>query len=133
VKRRSGESGQVLMVFALALSLVVCGLLALNANASALFAADARVNAAALEAAQAGASEVDYSAFYDGGLPRLNRGQAVAACQAVLRDQRMDGGSCIVRGETVTATAQIRLHLPFNVPGTTFPVSATVNVGSVAE
>ena len=83
--RRRGESGQMIMVLALAFALFLFGVVALVADGAYLYVWWARVQAAAQNAAQAGANSVDPHYLYgqsghlvdlgpSGGLMTFERG-----------------------------------------------------------
>lgn len=113
---RPPAHGQTLVVFALVLGLFLIGMIALVADAGALFIAYNRFDGAALLAVQAGASAVDPASIYAGSL-RLDQAQARLRCEQSLTLSGVRG-SC--RGTTpLAAVAEVssRVDLPITVLG----------------
>lgn len=72
--RHCGERGQTIMVMALSFALFLIGLVALVGDAASLYVWAGRVQAAAQNAAQAGANTVNSRYLYGGGGDLVDRG-----------------------------------------------------------
>ncbi len=139
--RRRGESGQMIMVLALAFALFLFGVVALVADGAYLYVWSARVQAAAQNAAQAGANSVDPHYLYgqsghlvdlgpSGGLMTFERGcvqigdesaQLVGASGVA---QSADSGQptgngvrCVSDGCAVFASVERTVQLPLPLFG----------------
>jgi hypothetical protein len=121
------QSGQTLIMFALAMTFVFMGLIALVADADTLMVRYNEVNAAALRGAQAGASDVDLAAFYS-GKRQLNVQTVQGVCQnaAVFNNQQLHA-TCAPPNppDTVTATVTEQVSLPIPLFATQVQVKAT--------
>ncbi|HXM53884.1 MAG TPA: hypothetical protein VOB72_00730 [Candidatus Dormibacteraeota bacterium] len=119
--------GQTLVIFALVLSMFFAGMLALVADLGSLFVAYNRVDDAVLLAVQAGASAIDESSFYTGGL-QLDAAAATQRCQDSLVTAHLDG-RCTADARSVSA--EVRQLVPLPVP--LLGVRAPVHVSRTAQ
>jgi Flp pilus assembly protein TadG len=71
-RRVNRDGGQIVVTFALALTLFLVGLIGLVADLSTMFGASANVSQAAQAGAFAGAADVDYANFRQTGVVRLS-------------------------------------------------------------
>ena len=71
-RRRHGDDGQIIVIFALSMALFMFLLIAFVADVAVEFAAAANVQAAAQDAAVSGANDVSPSFLYTGAPPVLN-------------------------------------------------------------
>ncbi|HZU15526.1 MAG TPA: hypothetical protein VFD01_02820 [Candidatus Dormibacteraeota bacterium] len=108
------------MIFALVLGLLFTGMFALVADLGALFVAYDRLDQDALLAAQAGASAIDQTAFYQGRL-RLDPTLAEQRCAGLLAEARVVG-ACTVEAGSVTAEVRASVPLPVSLFGLSAPV-----------
>jgi hypothetical protein len=114
-------------MFALAMTFVFMGLIALVADADTLMVRYNEVNAAALRGAQAGASDVDLAAFYK-GVHQLDVGTVQGVCQTAA-----EAGNPQLRAtcpppnppNEVTATVTEQVSLPIPLFATQVQVKAT--------
>ena len=106
---RRAQSGQTLIMFAITMTFMFLGLIALVGDADTLMVRYNQVNAEALLGAQSGATAIDENAFYQ-GVHRLDPALAVDRCQRIV----LPGGD--------TATHHVKCT--FNAPNT---VTATVS------
>jgi hypothetical protein len=117
------QAGQTLVVFALTLALFFVGMIALVADAGALFVAYNRIDSAALLAVQSGASAIDAGSFYAGSL-RLDQAEAERRCRQSFASAGVSGTCSAAGGRTVTADARQVVRLPLALLG----AHATVRV-----
>jgi hypothetical protein len=109
---RHGQAGQTLIVFALVCAFTLLGTIALVGNTQVLYVNSDRADAAALLAAQAGASAIDEAALYDNRV-LLDPALAVSRCdQAARQAPYVVSVRCDVRADSVTATVVERVDLP---------------------
>jgi hypothetical protein len=105
-------AGQTLIVFTLVCAFVLLGTIALVGNLQVLFVNSDRADAAALLAAQAGASAIDESALYDNTV-KLEPLTAHKRCaDAGSQAPYVVSVSCDVGADSVTATVVERVDLP---------------------
>ena len=71
-RRRTSNGGQIVVTFAIALSLFLMGLIALVADLSTMFGASALVNQAAQSGAYSAATDVNFATFRTTGVVALN-------------------------------------------------------------
>jgi hypothetical protein len=119
------QSGQTLVVFTIVCAFILLGTMALVGNTQVLFVNANRADAAALLAAQAGASAIDPGALYNDRLviaPDL----AQARCQQAGRQApHVVDVVCGVDGNTVSATVVERVTMPIPLFSGAETVSAT--------
>jgi hypothetical protein len=125
--RGEREDGQTLIVFTLVCAFVLLGTVALVGNLQVLFVNDNRADAAALLAAQAGASAISESALYSNDV-QLDPSNAPKRCH--------DAGSQVPNVvsvdckpspdlKSITATVTERVTLPLSLWGSTETIQAT--------
>jgi hypothetical protein len=119
------QSGQTLIMFALTLSLVFVGLLALVGDSAVLLYQYNKANAAALLGVQAGASAVDLNAFYQSGARTLDAGTAETECRQTAEQASGGTATCTVQGNQVTAQVDTTVGVPVPVFGASFNVQVT--------
>lgn len=78
---RDSQAGQTLVVFTIVSAFVLLGTIALVGNTQVLFVNANRADAAALLAAQAGASAIDRDELYNNNVIKIAPAQAVDRCQ----------------------------------------------------
>lgn len=141
VSRRRPQRGQMIMMLALAFALFLFGLISLVADAAYLFVWSSRVQAAAQNAAQAGANSVDPQYLYSqsdhlvdldasGGLMVFERGcvqigdesaqltgAGGAAETADMPQPAGDGVRCVSDGCEVFASVEKTVQLPLPLFG----------------
>ena len=129
---REGEHGQIVVTFAIALSLFLMGLIAMVADLSTMFGASALVNQAAQAGAYAGATDVNYAVFRATGVVQLNAlpGPCTTAISAINAAMGTTPHvvACTINAVNraqmdVTVTSAVPLPVSFGVPTQT--VSAT--------
>jgi hypothetical protein len=119
------QPGQTLVIFAIVCAFLLLGTIALVGNTQVLFVNSNRADAAALLAAQAGASAIDESALY-GNQVVVSPAQAVTRCeQAGAAQATVSSVHCTIAGNTVTATVVQRVQMPVPLWGDFETVSAT--------
>jgi hypothetical protein len=123
------QSGQTLIMFALAMTFVFMGLIALVGDADTLMVRYNEVNSAALRGAQAGASDVDLAAFYK-GVHQLDAGTVQSVCQTAAEQGNPQlRATCplptAAAPDTVTATVTEQVSLPIPLFATQVQVKAT--------
>jgi hypothetical protein len=119
------QDGQTLVIFAIVCAFMLLGTIALVGNTQVLFVNSDRVDAAALLAAQAGASAIDQGALYSNQVV-VSPAQAMTRCQqAGAAQATVSSVSCTVSGNTVTATIVERVQMPIPLWGDFETVSAT--------
>lgn len=147
--RPRAQRGQMIMMLALAFALFLFGLIALVADSAYLFVWSSRVQAAAQNAAQAGANSVDPQYLYgvsshlvdltaNGGLMNFERGCVEvgdASAQltggggaAETADSPQPAGNgvrCVSDGCAVYASVEKTVHLPVPLLGDTVVVRGT--------
>ncbi len=122
---RHEQNGQTLVIFAVVCAFMLLGTIALVGNTQVLFVNSDRVDAAALLAAQAGASAIDQNALYSNQVV-VSPAQAVMRCQqAGAAQSTVSTVRCTVSGNTVTATIVQRVQMPVPLWGDFETVSAT--------
>src|SRR5262249_12870910 len=119
------QQGQTLVVFTIVCAFILLGTMALVGNSQVLFVNRDRADAAALLAAQAGASAIDTGELYNDKVvlaPALaiSRCQQAGAAQAPVLTV-----TCSVSGNTVTATVVERVQMPLPLWSDFETVSAT--------
>lgn len=139
--RHRGERGQTIMVMALSFALFLIGLVALVGDAAHLYVWAGRAQAAAQNAAQAGANTVNSRYLYGGGGDLVDRGPSAGlmaferACVAIGAEtagltaavaRGVDGGGspspadrvrCASNGCSVFALVEKTVHLPIPLLG----------------
>ncbi len=119
------QNGQQLVVFTIVCAFILLGTIALVGNTQVLFVNADRADAAALLAAQAGASAIDRSALYNNQV-LLAPADAVSRCKgAGAQAPFVVSVTCTVKDNTVTATVVERVDMPIPLWGTTETVQAT--------
>lgn len=125
---RRRQSGQTLVMFAVTMSFLFLGLIALVGDADLMMVEYGRVNAAALIGVQAGTSAVNLDDFYK-GTRSLDGGLAKARCeqaaQAALAAYGGGSANCNPQGLQVTATVSKQVNLPIPLFGPGATVQAT--------
>jgi hypothetical protein len=121
------QRGQTLVVFTIVCAFMLLGTMALVGNTQVLLVNSDRADAAALLAAQAGASAIDTGqALYTNDQITLDQNQARSRCQqAAAAQQLVVSTSCSVNGNTVTATVVMRVQMPLPLWADFETVSAT--------
>jgi hypothetical protein len=119
------QHGQTLVVFTIVTAFILLGTIALVGNTQVLFVNADRADAAALLAAQAGASAIDQDALYNNQVV-LAPAEATSRCQQA-GDQALFVVSvrCTVQGNTVTATIVERVDMPIPLWSSVETVRAT--------
>jgi hypothetical protein len=126
---RRTQTGQTLVVFTIVTAFILLATMALVGNTQVLFVNADRADAAALLAAQAGASAIDQAALYDNkvviahdeGVARCEQAGAQAGAQARL----VVSVDCTVGDDAVTATVVERVDMPIPLLNSTETVRAT--------
>lgn len=119
------QHGQTLVVFTIVCAFVLLGTIALVGNTQVLFVNSDRADAAALLAAQAGASAIDVHALYNDQVV-IDSNQAVTRCQQAGAAQvSVLKVTCAVSGNKVTATVVEQVQMPIPLWGRFETVSAT--------
>lgn len=124
MSQRESESGQTLVMFALVMLLVLVSVLALVVDLAAVVTDYDRAALAATVGAQAGASAVDASAYYQTGRRQLLPGAASTLCQDAA-NLPQDPPTCAVSGDTITVTVRESVPLPLTLFGASVPISVT--------
>jgi hypothetical protein len=109
------QHGQTLVIFTIVCAFLLLGTMALVGNTQVLLVNSDRADAAALLAAQAGASAIDtHQALYDNNTIALDPQEAQQRCQAAGDAQPLVvSTNCPPPvGNTVTATVTMRVQLP---------------------
>jgi hypothetical protein len=120
-----GQEGQTLVVFTIVCALILLGTIALVGNTQVLFVNSNRADAAALLAAQAGASAIDTDALYQDHV-QLNVTEAGNRCHdAVAAQSSVLSVKCIPDIHMVTATVVERVDMPIPLWSSFETVSAT--------
>lgn len=129
------QQGQVAIMFALVLALVLSGLIALVGNVIVLYDVAGRYDNGALVGAQAGASQVDPSLLRRGRVA-LEAGRATSVCveaASITSGLARDEVSCAVSadGRSVTAHLSHTVPLVFSAygPGLTITRDHTGTIG----
>jgi hypothetical protein len=121
----AGERGQTLIVFTLVCAFVLLATVALVGNLQVLFVNYNRADAAALLAAQAGASAIDESALISNNV-QLAPDSARKRCHdAGSQAPYVVSVTCDVGLDSVTATVTERVDLPVPLWGGTETLQAT--------
>jgi hypothetical protein len=121
----STQRGQTLVVFTIVSAFILLGTMALVGNAQVLFVNADRADAAALLAAQAGASAIDVGALYNDQVV-IAPDEAVSRCeQAGAAQASVLTVTCTVSGNTVTAKVVRRVQMPLPIWSDFETVSAT--------
>jgi hypothetical protein len=122
---RGAQDGQTLVVFTIVSAFVLLGTIALVGNTQVLFVNANRADAAALLAAQAGASAIDQDRLYSDEIV-LAPALAVDRCrQAGAQAPFVVTVDCTVNGNTVTATVVEQVEMPVPLWGGFETVRAT--------
>ena len=125
---RRTQAGQTLVMFAVTLTFLFVGLIALVGDADLMMVEYSRVNSAALIGVQAGTTAVDLDEFYQ-GRRSLDAFQAKTRCEsaAVAALAQYGGGNanCVPQGTQVTATVSKAVNLPIPMFGPGATVSVT--------
>jgi hypothetical protein len=134
--RHTRQAGQTLVIFALVLTFVLVGMLALVADLGTLFVAYNRVDDGALLAIQAGASAIDQASFYTGSL-RLDPQAAEQRCRDSLAAARLPG-RCTADARSISADVHQVVTLPVPLLGVRAPIHVSRRAqpafgGSTAE
>ena len=129
------EDGQVAVMFALVLALVLAGLIALVGDVVVLYDAAGRYDNGVLVGAQAGASQVDEGLLRQGQVV-LESGRAVQVCQdaaAVTSGLAPSDVTCTISpdGRSITARTSRRVALVFDSLGPAYSISVS-HTGTVA-
>lgn len=126
--RAGAQAGQTLIMFAVTLTFLFLGLIALVGDADVMMVEYSRVNAAALIGVQAGTTAVDLDAFYQ-GRRALDPAEAQTRCEnaaeAVLVQYGGGQANCVPQGTQVTATVSKAVNLPIPMFGPGATVSVT--------
>lgn len=110
--RRAPQGGQTLVIFTIVSAFILLGTIALVGNAQVLFVNSNRADAAALLAAQAGASAIDQEALYNNEVV-LSPALAVTRCrQAGAQAQFVISVDCTVSNNQVFATVVESVQMP---------------------
>lgn len=110
------QRGQTLVIFTIVSAFILLGTIALVGNAQVLFVNANRADAAALLAAQAGASAIDTAALYSRNEVVIAPALAVTRCrQAGAQAQFVISVDCRVSGNIVTATVVEQVQMPVPV------------------
>ena len=108
-------------MFAVSLTFLFLGLIALVGDADLMMVEYSRVNAAALIGVQAGTTAVDLDEFYQ-GRRALDVGASAARCkqaaEAALAAYGGGTANCVPQGTQVTATVSKAVNLPIPLLGT---------------
>jgi hypothetical protein len=135
-KGRGAYAGQTLVMFAIVLAFLLVGLLALTADLGALFTAYTRADNVALLAAQAGASQIDQNAFYNGQII-LDSTEAPKHCHDAVVAGRLPqsafSSNCMLDATKTAMTVDIKFNaqLPLPLPGTSAPIHVTETAQTV--
>jgi hypothetical protein len=122
---KNAQHGQTLVIFTIVCAFILLGTIALVGNAQVLFVNADRADAAALLAAQAGASAIDQHELYNNRVV-LSPGDAVRLCQqAGAQVPFVISVRCTVADNTVTATVVERVTMPIPLWSGAETVSAT--------
>jgi hypothetical protein len=122
---RHAQAGQTLVVFTIVSAFILLATIALVGNTQVLFVNANRADAAALLAAQAGASAIDPGALYQNRVA-LNVDEAVRLCgEAGRQAPFVISVNCAVNADTVTATVVEQVQMPIPLWGGFETVRAT--------
>jgi hypothetical protein len=121
-----GQSGQTLVVFTIVTAFLLLATIGLVGNAQVLFVNADRADAAALLAAQAGASAIDEGALY-GNQVVIAPDQAVSRCREAGAQAPfvVPPVQCTVHDNEVTATVVETVEMPIPLLSSTETVRAT--------
>lgn len=133
-RRRAGERGQVIVLTALVVTMVLGVLLVAVADLLVESNEATRANTAAYLGAQSGADSVDTNQFPSGvtssGQLRLGA-HAITNCeQAVAVADPGAVASCVVSGDSITVTVSKRIQLPVGFMGLGTTVRAVHQAGA---
>jgi hypothetical protein len=133
-RRRAGERGQVIVLTALVVTMVLGALLVAVADLLVESSEATRADTAAYLGAQSGADSVDTSQFPSGvtssGQLRLGA-DAITNCeQAVAVADPGAAASCVVSGDSITVTVSKRIQLPVPFVGLGTTVRAVHQAGA---
>jgi hypothetical protein len=110
---RHTQNGQTLVIFTIVSAFILLATIALVGNTQVLFVNVDRADAAALLAAQAGASAIDPDALYNNQIV-INPAQATDRCkQAAHQAPFIVSVDCTVKDNAVTATVVEQVEMPF--------------------
>ena len=124
---RRTQNGQTLVIFTIVSAFILLATIALVGNTQVLFVNVNRADAAALLAAQAGASAIDQRSLYDNKIA-INHDLARDRCgQAAHQAPFIVDAHCDVDDATNTVTAHVveQVQMPFPFPNGFETVSAT--------
>ena len=134
-RKRGRERGQILVMFAFSMVLLIIGMIAVAVDLSQLYEARVRLQNAAEQAALAGASQVDYVAAERGSASLLPSFGA-ACTSAGNAFSGVAGSTACVSPEgtdevVATVTVQAPVAMPLPVIGGSFTVTATFTAAPV--
>ncbi len=113
---KHAQSGQTLVVFTIVSAFILLATIALVGNTQVLFVNANRADAAALLAAQAGASAIDPGALYQNRIA-LNSGAAIRLCgEAGRQAPFVISVDCAVDATTNTVTATVVEQVQMPIP-----------------
>ena len=122
---RHTQNGQTLVIFTIVSAFILLATIALVGNTQVLFVNVDRADAAALLAAQAGASAIDPGALYDNKIV-INTEQARDRCKrAAHQAPFIVSVDCNVKDNAVTATVVEQVEMPFPLVNGAETVRAT--------
>jgi Flp pilus assembly protein TadG len=134
-RRRSGESGQILVMFAFSMLFLIVGMIAVAVDLSQLYEVRVRLQNAAEQAAMAGASQINY-------LPAESASSTLLPTYASTCRSAGDDFSRVIGSTTcanpngtaeVVATVSVRAAVTIPIPGVggSFTVTATYTAAPV--
>ena len=134
-RRRDGERGQILVMFAFSMLFLIVGMIVVAVDLSELYGARVRLQDAAEQAAMAGAGQVDYLSA-ESGTPALLASFASACGSAGDAFSRVAGSTSCVNPEgtdevVATVTVQASVAIPIPCVGGTFTVTASFTAAPV--
>jgi len=126
---RHTQNGQTLVIFTIVSAFILLATIALVGNTQVLFVNVDRADAAALLAAQAGASAIDKNALYNNQI-LLDPAQAKILCEATKNppppEPPLDADiSCTVKDNAVIATVTKQVEMPIPLVNRAETVRAT--------
>jgi hypothetical protein len=122
---RCTQNGQTLVIFTIVSAFILLATIALVGNTQVLFVNVNRADAAALLAAQAGASAIDRAALYNNQIVIDPRAAVDRCTQAAHQAPFIISVDCKVKDNTVTARVVLQVEMPLPLPNGFETVSAT--------
>jgi hypothetical protein len=123
---RDMQRGQTLVIFTIVTAFMLLATMALVGNTQVLFVNSDRADAAALLAAQAGASAIDETVLYQSNAVVLDRTTAGPRCERAGAQAGATVKCALINNNTaIEARATVQVHMPIPLWSATETVSST--------